>query len=79
MKKFLKQFLLILIVVVLLIFLIQNFSLLELKFINWKVKIPVFVALMLIYFLGTISGSLLFSLIRDVTTSKEKKRDGDDN
>lgn len=79
MKKFLKQFLLILIVVVLLIFLIQNFSLLEIKFINWKVEIPVFVALVLIYFLGAISGSLLFSLIRDVATSKEKKRDDDNN
>lgn len=75
MKRFLKQFTLILIVIVLVIFLIQNFGLLEIKFINWKIEIPVFIALFLIYILGAISGSLLFSLIRDVTLSKENSRE----
>jgi lipopolysaccharide assembly protein A len=64
MIRFLKQALLVLILIMIIIFSVQNFGIILIKFINWELKIPLFVAFLLVYILGAISGSLLFSLIR---------------
>ncbi len=67
MKKFFKQFLLILILIIIIIFSVQNLGSVTIKFLNWSVNIPLFLALIGIYVLGTISGSLLISLFRNIT------------
>lgn len=72
MKKFFKQFLLILIIVIIVIFSVQNFGIISIKFLNWSLNIPLFLALIGIYILGTISGSLLFSMFRTITKSESK-------
>jgi lipopolysaccharide assembly protein A len=76
MKKIFKQLLLILILVVILIFCIQNFNLLEIKFLDWGMNLPIFISLMLFYILGGISGGLFISLIKDATkASKSAEKD----
>lgn len=73
-KKAFSQILLALIFIVLIISLVQNLSVVIIHFLNWKLEIPVFVALILIYILGAISGSLLFGLIRSAVGGQEETK-----
>lgn len=72
MKKFMQKALLFIILLMILIFSIQNFSLVVFTFINWKMEIPVFVAMVMIYVLGAISGSLFLSLIKSIAKDSGK-------
>ncbi|MFO7721598.1 MAG: hypothetical protein R6V49_00075 [Bacteroidales bacterium] len=69
--KIFKQILLTLIFIVILVFTFQNFSMVLIKFLNWKIEMPLFVSLVLFYILGGISGGLLLSLIREATRPKK--------
>jgi uncharacterized integral membrane protein len=72
MKKFMQKALLFIILLMILIFSIQNFSLVMFTFINWKLEIHVFVAMVMIYVLGAISGSLFLSLIKSIAKDTGK-------
>jgi uncharacterized integral membrane protein len=72
MKKFFKQLLLAIILIIIVIFSAQNFETVKISFLKWNLEIPLFLSLIAIYFLGTISGSLLFSMFRTITKSESK-------
>jgi len=66
-KKVLMQVALVLLLLVIIVFSAQNYSLLIIKFLNWKIEIPAFVAFTLFYLIGAVSGGLVISLIRNAT------------
>jgi uncharacterized integral membrane protein len=70
--KLLKTIVLVLLLGVVLVFAFQNFENVQISFINWRVEIPLSVAIVLIYLLGAISGGVLFNLIKKLT-SQEKE------
>jgi uncharacterized integral membrane protein len=66
-KRIFMQILLGMLLLVIIVFSAQNYSLLIIKFLNWKIEIPAFVAFTLFYLIGAVSGGLVISLIRNAT------------
>lgn len=72
--KFLKTFLLLLLIGVIVTFILQNLETVKLSFLKWSVEIPLSFATALIYILGAISGGLTFSLIKKLTFDDSDKK-----
>jgi uncharacterized integral membrane protein len=72
-KQVMMQITLGIILVVIIIFSAQNYSLLIIKFLNWKIEIPAFVAFTLFYLVGAVSGGLMISLIRNATKANKEQ------
>ena len=72
MKK-LKKVLLFLIILIIVIFSIQNSEVYSLKLFNWKVELPVSLLVFLVYILGMTTGGILFSVLKNLMESDSKK------
>ncbi len=71
MKTF-KLFFVLLFIFTIIIFSFQNIDSMTIMFLFWKIDIPIFASVILIYILGAISGGLLFSLIKKISSSNNK-------
>ncbi|WP_104203597.1 lipopolysaccharide assembly protein LapA domain-containing protein [Billgrantia saliphila] len=47
-----------------LILFVQNIEVIEVRFLNWSVQLPLALLLLVIYLLGMVSGRSLFGLLR---------------
>lgn len=66
--RIIKSILLVLIIVAIVVFTSQNMKLVNIKFLNWYLEIPLSVSSVLIYVLGAVSGGMLFSTIKKLST-----------
>lgn len=71
--KNLKKVLLFLIILIIVIFSIQNSEVYSLKLFNWKVELPVSLLVFLVYILGMTTGGILFSVLKNLMESDSKK------
>lgn len=71
--RIIKFILLFLILATAIIFIIQNMETVSLKFITWRLEIPLSAASVLLYVLGAFSGGLLFSILKKLTHENKKK------
>lgn len=65
-----KTILLFIFLIVIVIFTIQNMENVKLSFLNWHIEIPVSLATVLIYIAGTITGGLLWSILKKLSLEK---------
>jgi len=70
-----KTILLIILVVLAVIFTVQNMETVKLSFLKYHVEIPLSFASIIIYVLGAISGGLLFSLLKKLTFDDKPEDD----
>lgn len=72
--RLIKTFLLLLLIVVAVIFTIQNMEIVKLSFLNFHLEIPLSFASVAIYILGALSGGLVFSLLKKLTIEDSEKK-----
>jgi putative membrane protein len=70
--RLLKTILLILFVIAVVIFAVQNMAVVKLSFLNWHLQIPLAFASMAIYVLGAFSGGILFSMLRKLAAERDR-------
>lgn len=75
--RIVKSASLLILIFVLVVFTIQNLQTVTFTFIKWHLEIPLSIVSVLLYILGAISGGLLFSLLRRLST--EINSHGNDN
>jgi uncharacterized integral membrane protein len=56
------------------LFSIQNMELVKLSFLNWHLEIPLSFASILLYILGTISGGIVFSMLKKLSVENSNKK-----
>lgn len=71
MKQF-KTFLLVLIVIIFLVFAIQNFEDVTIRFFKWSVTLPLAITTVAVYILGMLTGGLLWSNLKKLTRHDKK-------
>ncbi|KAA0013713.1 DUF1049 domain-containing protein [Billgrantia pellis] len=54
----------VLITLLVLVLFVQNIEVIEVRFLNWSVQLPLALLLLAIYLLGMVSGRSLFGLLR---------------
>lgn len=64
MGKVLKLILLVIFVLAVIIFTVQNFQTVRLSFLKWHLEMPLSLASVLLYVLGAVSGGLMLSMIK---------------
>ncbi len=69
--KILKLTLLIIFLIIALLFAVQNFETTRISFYRWSAEMPLSVAIIGIYILGALSGSLLFSILKKLMYWRE--------
>lgn len=70
--KIIKFILILLFVAIVVVFSFQNFESIFISFLGWQVNLPVFAAVIIIYILGAVTGGLLLSMIKKITTTEKK-------
>jgi uncharacterized integral membrane protein len=75
--RIVKSVSLLILIIALVVFTIQNLQTVTFTFIVWHLEIPLSIVSVLLYILGAISGGLLFSLVRRL--SSEINSHGNDN
>lgn len=73
--RIVKKIFLILFVILIVIFSIQNSQSITIAFFNWSVKLPVSIIIILIYILGMTTGGIISSVIRSLTEPKRVKQE----
>lgn len=68
--RFIKTLVLLLFLGAIVLFTFQNLETVRLSFLSWHLELPLSFISALIYILGAISGSLLFSLLKSITKQK---------
>lgn len=76
--RILKKILLVLIVLIIIIFSIQNSEVYTLKLFDWRVELPFSLLVFLVYILGMTTGGILFSVIKNLMESENKKKNTHD-
>lgn len=71
MKQF-KTFLLALIVIIFVIFAVQNFETVQIKLFNWGISLPLALLTVAIYILGMFTGGLLWSNLKKLAKHEEE-------
>ncbi len=71
--RVLKKILLILFVILIAIFSVQNSQTVTIEFFNWSVKLPVSIVIILVYILGMTTGGIISSVIRSLAVPKKEK------
>lgn len=71
--KFIKTFALVVIVLLFVIFAVQNFESVTVTLFNWSIKLPLVITAIVIYVLGMLSGGLLKSGLRKLSNLEKKK------
>jgi len=69
-----KKVILILIVVVLIIFASQNFETAVIKFLTWRIEMPVAVLILGIYALGAVTGGIVISAFKLIFKNSSEKK-----
>ncbi len=69
-----KSIVLILFVVAVVVFALQNMELVKLKFLHMHLQVPLSFASIALYVLGALSGGLVLSMLRRITTDDRKSR-----
>jgi len=73
-----KRILLALIGIAILIFFIQNAEIITIRFLKLELSnIPLFLALLIFYILGAVSGGLLYSLVKSLSSANSRKQEED--
>lgn len=70
--KTIKLIFVIIFISTIIIFSFQNIESMTISFLFWKIEIPVFVSVISIYILGAISGGLLFSMIKRMSSDNDE-------
>lgn len=63
-----KSILLLLLIVIIVVFTAQNMEMVNIKFLSWHLELPLSISAVLIYVLGAVSGGILFSTIKSIST-----------
>ncbi|MBP9103291.1 MAG: DUF1049 domain-containing protein [Chitinophagaceae bacterium] len=71
MKQF-KTFLLALIVIIFVVFAVQNFETVQIKLFSWGISLPLALLTVAIYILGMFTGGLLWSNLKKLTKHEEE-------
>ncbi len=71
--RILKKIFLVLFVILIIIFAIQNSTTTTIELFNWNVTLPISILVILVYILGMTTGGILFSVIKNLMTDKPKK------
>lgn len=71
MKQF-KTFLLALIVIIFVVFAVQNFETVQIKLFSWGVSLPLALLTVAIYILGMFTGGLLWSNLKKLAKHEEE-------
>ncbi len=72
--KLLKRIVLVVIVLVIIIFSVQNSEIYILKLFNWRIELPVSLLVFLVYVLGMTTGGILFSVIKNLMKDNPEKK-----
>lgn len=72
--KLFKKIVLFLILLIIIIFSIQNSEVFTLKLFNWRVELPVSLLVFLVYILGMTTGGILFSVIKNLIENKAEEK-----
>ncbi len=75
--RIVKKIFLILFVILIVIFSVQNSQTITIAFFNWSVKLPVSLIIILIYILGMTTGGIISSVIRTLAEPKKVKQKDD--
>ena len=70
--KAVKSFFSICIIVLLVIFAVQNFDSTTIDFFNWSITLPLAITIVVIYVLGMLTGGMLWSAIKRAVKSPKK-------
>ncbi|MCB0739857.1 MAG: hypothetical protein R2796_04015 [Chitinophagaceae bacterium] len=73
MKQF-KTFLLALIVIIFIVFAVQNFGNVTIKIFNWGITMPLALTTVVIYILGMFTGGLLWTNLKKLTNHEEENK-----
>lgn len=71
MKQF-KTFLLALIVIIFVVFAVQNFETVQIKLFSWGISLPLALLTVAIYILGMFTGGLLWSNLKKLAKHEEE-------
>ena len=69
-----KSILIVLFIITIGIFTFQNMEIVKISFLNWHLEIPFSIASVLLYILGAISGGLLFSMLKKLSSEDSDKK-----
>jgi uncharacterized integral membrane protein len=72
--KAIKKIILIVIVVVLIVFASQNFETAVIKFLRWRIEMPIAVLILGIYALGAVTGGIVFSGLKLIFKNPAEKK-----
>jgi len=72
--KYVKSFILLLFLAIILIFSVQNAQAVDFSFLNYSATLPLALATISVYVLGALSGGIVWSLLKKIT-SDEKPRE----
>ncbi len=75
--RIIKTIFLMLFIIAIAIFTFQNMGIIKMSFLNWHLEIPLSIASVSLYILGAISGGLIFSMLKKLSSDNsetEKKR-----
>ncbi len=75
--KHVKTFFAALLLIVIVVFSVQNMQAFELKLFNWRLTMPVAVYIILFYILGMLTGGMLFSLMKQLFNTAAGSTKGD--
>lgn len=73
--RVLKKIVLVIFMILIIIFAIQNSETISIEMFKWSVTLPVSILVILIYILGMTTGGILFSVIRSLMISESKEND----
>ncbi|WP_236978857.1 lipopolysaccharide assembly protein LapA domain-containing protein [Membranihabitans maritimus] len=71
--RYIKRFILFFLIIVALIFALQNYDIVTISFLKWQKDLSLTLTIVLTYILGAISGGLLFSMFKSLVKSGKKK------
>jgi lipopolysaccharide assembly protein A len=72
--RIIRTILLVLFIVAIVIFTFQNMETVKLSFLKWHLEIPLSLASVLLYILGALSGGLLFSMLKKLSSENSDKK-----
>jgi putative membrane protein len=68
-----KSIILFLLAGIVLIFAFQNFSNVQISFLNWNIEVPLAFAILIIYILGALSGGMLLNVLKKLTLEEKSE------
>jgi uncharacterized integral membrane protein len=73
--RIIKTIILTLLLAVAIVFTIQNYKLVEFKFLNWIMDIPLSLACIFIFIIGVTAGGVTLSILRNMKSHNNKEND----